>query len=1343
MYKFLILPAVFKSIFQKMLISALILFCIMLQPAFAADKRSEIECDCDATGNYSVPNSITAPALGDVLLDATGSSPNGTYTYTVEGVSLAPSPGMNVYLTVKQGKTIKADISVTVTQAAWGFSPDDHRFVVHGINSNAQYFILLYDLKAEGKDNVILDPSPALFTDYGNLTLGFSPTGRYFSYAVCDSDNKLTLKLLDVKAPANDYDASLYITPATVENAGLAAWGFAANDGGFLYAWKTDANTVSYKLVNLQQMEEVIDNGVAYGGTWWGFSPCGDVFALVDGYSKTMYAYSTLDGASPGGGGYQGMANELKPTCNADNHYLGEDSLFENTADDPCPAESDSDGDGIPDDEDNCPDTSNPAQEDTDGDGIGDACEDSDNDEDSVPNGSDNCPDEANQDQLDPDNDGIGTACDNCPDVSNPDQEDSDGDGTGNACENKDNEPPEWPSGAELNKTEIGETSVRLTWPVAEDNVGVAIYLVYKQISGNPVELVAKVPGNELTYFVTGLEASEYYTLKVEARDGANHTTVNGPATFVITTDETPPSWPPDSILTVSDRDQSSMTLEWPEAVDNVQVTGYRLYLLDYVSDPDPTMIADLPGNITLYRVSCLKPGTGYIFNVEAGDVADNWSEDGPFSQTATDMGQECSITTERVSVSGNGEQMWTPEGAGGVENLTVSSDGRFVAFSSSAVVDMEDHGWTRVYLHDRESEHTSIVSVSSDGDEANCSSGTKAGGGDGQLGISSDGRYVAFASGADNLVYGDNNDTDNKGWDVFVRDRNYNSTERVSVSSAGAEGTGGWIYGSHSPDISGDGRYVVFVSEYTNLVQNDTNGNTPDIFVHDRQENETRLVSISSSGEQANSNSWKPSISADGRFICFNSMADNLIADDTNNHGDVFVHDRDVDEDGIFDESGSIDTSIVSISSLGYSSLIWDNVNGGTISADGRYVAFNAYRDSAWNVFVHDRVSGNTQLISVSIDGQPFNCGNCYVTGSLSISDNGRFVIFDSTADNLVPDDTNGVRDVFIHDRITATTRRVSICPCGDEGNLDSHGSGINGNGSIVAFISQAGNLLAGLTDTNNENDAFIHQWQSVDGIFDTDFDGVDDDEESLAPNSGDNNEDGIQDKEQPNVVSLQESESGRYVTFVSPEGTQFAGMTDINRESLQDSPPITGSYPFGFFEFQLFGVAPEEPVEVQLYLPSPDEVDSFYKYGPTPQNDQAHWYPFLFNGATGAQVGSDMVTLKYADGLWSDIDLTSDGDGGIIQLASSDGVIGEFACPAYVGKPVFTSEPVEIAIKDMLYTYDVDADDPDGDNDDLEFSLPDYAAPEGMEIDEDTGVIEWTPDDSQLGDNYIIVHV
>ncbi len=282
----------------------------------------------------------------------------------------------------------------------------------------------------------------------------------------------------------------------------------------------------------------------------------------------------------------------------------------------------------------------------------------------------------------------------------------------------------------------------------------------------------------------------------------------------------------------------------------------------------------------------------------------------------------------------------------------------------------------------------------------------------------------------------------------------------RISVATNGQQGNGDSIL----PAINADGRFVAFQSWASNLVEGDTN-NTWDIFVHDRLTGETKRVSVASDGVQANGKSESLSISGDGRFIAFSSIASNLTSNITNYKSDIFVHDMKTGE-----------TTQVSVSSDGKQGN-GSSINP-SISADGRYVAFVslAYnldpRDTNNNadIFVHDRLTKKTIRVSVASDGTQTNDNST----DASIRTNGRYIAFTSAASNLVPKDTNGKVDVFIHDLETGETKRVSVASNGTEGNGNSARARISLNGEYVIFTSEASNLVP--KDANNFWDIFFH---------------------------------------------------------------------------------------------------------------------------------------------------------------------------------------------------------------------------------------------------------------------------
>ncbi|MBD1810558.1 PD40 domain-containing protein [Microcoleus vaginatus DQ-U2] len=334
-------------------------------------------------------------------------------------------------------------------------------------------------------------------------------------------------------------------------------------------------------------------------------------------------------------------------------------------------------------------------------------------------------------------------------------------------------------------------------------------------------------------------------------------------------------------------------------------------------------------------------------------------------------------------------------------------------------------------------------------------SAGNLGNGGSYNPSISADGRFVAFSSFASNIVPGDTNNTE----DIFVRDRLTNTTTRVSVDSAGNQANSD----SYSASISADGRFVAFSSFASNIVPGDTN-NYGDIFVRDTLTNTTTRVSVDSAGNQANRASYDPSISADGRFVAFSSLASNIVPGDTNTTEDIFVRDRLTNT-----------TTRVSVDSAGNQANRTSSFL--SMSADGRFVAFSSRAsnivpgdtNSSYDIFVRDTLTNTTTGVSVDSAGNQGNNNSGYP----SISADGRFVAFSSLASNIVPGDTNTTEDIFVRDRLTNTTTRVSVDSAGNQANDDSGYPSISADGRFVAFTTNAFNLVPG--DTNSRPDIFV----------------------------------------------------------------------------------------------------------------------------------------------------------------------------------------------------------------------------------------------------------------------------
>lgn len=409
--------------------------------------------------------------------------------------------------------------------------------------------------------------------------------------------------------------------------------------------------------------------------------------------------------------------------------------------------------------------------------------------------------------------------------------------------------------------------------------------------------------------------------------------------------------------------------------------------------------------------------------------------------------------TTELVSVSNSNAQ------GDGISNFhDVSGDGRYIAFVSGAtnLVAGDTNGEADVFVRDRMTGTTTLVSVNNGGEQGNAVSTFPA--------ISGNGRLVAFSSSATNLVPNDTNGED----DIFLHDQITGETTRISVDSSGGQADGSSLFQS----LSYDGNLVAFQSPATNLVPGDTN-DVQDIFLHNRTIGETTRVSVSSDGTQSNGVSLYHDLSEYGCTVAFLSYGTNLVPDDTNGFGDVFVYNCTTGE-----------TTRVSVNSAGEEANNHSSSFGDMgISGDGRYVAFHSSAtnlvegdtNGVQDIFVHDQNTGTTTRVSVNSAGEQAN-GNSAVP---SLSSDGRYVLFRSDASNLVANDTNGVGDVFVHDRDTGQTIRVSVNNDGVQGNGTSGffigTPRITMDGQFAVFASDATNLVP--NDTNGWMDVFIHE--------------------------------------------------------------------------------------------------------------------------------------------------------------------------------------------------------------------------------------------------------------------------
>lgn len=339
----------------------------------------------------------------------------------------------------------------------------------------------------------------------------------------------------------------------------------------------------------------------------------------------------------------------------------------------------------------------------------------------------------------------------------------------------------------------------------------------------------------------------------------------------------------------------------------------------------------------------------------------------------------------------------------GPAQSVALSADGRWVAFTAQTATpasQVVEEGYDDLYLYDRVEEQLLRVTSAPDGSPSNGWVGAAA--------MTPDARFLAFYAWASNFVAGDSNAVQ----DLFFYDRATATASRISLAADGrqANDRSGDSSNDSRPALSADGRFVAFHSAASNLTPNDHNGRV-DLFVHDRQSATTAIISLAADGSAANGDSRAPAMSVDGRFVLYQSRATNL------------------------------DPTVPSLEGPG-----------------------------AYQIYLHDRSDGSTRLISRGPDGRPGD-GDSEGAG---ISGDGRYLVYASAASNLVAGDTNGVADIFLHDRVSGETRRVSVASAGTQGNRAAWSPLITLDGRHILFVAEASNLVNG--DGNQVADLFVH---------------------------------------------------------------------------------------------------------------------------------------------------------------------------------------------------------------------------------------------------------------------------
>lgn len=435
-------------------------------------------------------------------------------------------------------------------------------------------------------------------------------------------------------------------------------------------------------------------------------------------------------------------------------------------------------------------------------------------------------------------------------------------------------------------------------------------------------------------------------------------------------------------------------------------------------------------------------------------------------------IGKTTLVSRNRFGTGSGNQDSYSP---------VISGNGRFVAFFSYAtdlVPDQDNNNNGDVFVRDLQLGTTRLVSISRDGIHSAEQFSFRPI-------ISADGATIVFQSYAGDLVDNDNN----QALDLFARDLQTGTTTCVSVDRNGVPtGNQTALSLDSQPVVSGDGRYVAFSSSSNNLVDNDTvcdgncNGTNglEDVFVRDLFHRETVLVSINRTGANGgNARSHSPSISADGRRVAFRSFATDLGNNDTTPQPDIYVRDL---------AAGSTELVSVNMSGTngGGNGAVGMTQNLPLISGNGRFVAFrsaaidltpNKQDAATFDVFVRDLEHSQTTLASVNLNGNDTGHGSGAASNPIAFSMDGRFLLFNSNARDLVANDSDNSSDLFVRDLAKGKTSPITVNRQGTPGHgCDNCGAAISADGRRVAFESVVPDLVA--VDNNNTGDVF---WRPV----------------------------------------------------------------------------------------------------------------------------------------------------------------------------------------------------------------------------------------------------------------------
>lgn len=317
---------------------------------------------------------------------------------------------------------------------------------------------------------------------------------------------------------------------------------------------------------------------------------------------------------------------------------------------------------------------------------------------------------------------------------------------------------------------------------------------------------------------------------------------------------------------------------------------------------------------------------------------------------------------------------------------------------------------------------------------------------------LSANGRIVSFEGQGSNVVPG----LPSCCGQAYVRNRDLSTTEAVAVSTGGVLADRDSSFSLYRGNLSANGRYTVFSTDASNLAADA--GVHEQIYLRDRQNKTTRLISTTAAGTVGNSASFHPIIAGQGRYVFFASAGTNLIQNDNNGFWDCYRKDI---------SNGKL----VFVSRPSSGGQFSGNCLTGGISPDGRFAAFTiGVGSEAEQAYVRDVTNNTTTLISLTPKGLPGN-GKSRVT---AISADGRWALFCSSATDLVKGDVNNRTDAFLRDLLNKRTRRISVSPTGAGGDGHSSCGSMSDDGKFIAYVSNASNLVTG--DENESDDVFLY---------------------------------------------------------------------------------------------------------------------------------------------------------------------------------------------------------------------------------------------------------------------------